>query len=458
MGKKQEDVMAHERKNFIYGDGELVAGCVKNGIPEKIANEIFDEMTDFAKYAFNKSHAAAYAMIAYQTAWLKTHYPVEFMAALMTSVMDTTNKIKEYMDSCRRMDLEVISPDINQGYGFFSASNNQIRYGLAAIKNVGKNMIASMVKERETNGRFHSLTDFYTRMESKDTNKRGIESLISAGAFDSLGGKRSQYLAVYKQIGDGITHARKRNIEGQIDLFAFGDEKEEVQNQDNLPQMDEHPSKVLLTLEKEVLGIYLSGHPLAEYENKLKAHVNATSKDFRLPDDSEEPRGVVDGKMASVGGVIVAKRVLTTKNNNLMAFVTLEDMLGTMEIIVFPNIYERSSQYFEEDRILLLKGRVTLKEEEDAKLICEQVQDIEEFGQSITLRLSEGQRTKEIRNKLLYIFGQYKGNATVIVESTETGECKPFPSKYNVQVNGRIIHDLGLLLGSECVVVPNSHE
>ena len=246
--------------------------------------------------AFNKSHAAAYAVIAYQTAWLKTHYPVEFMAALMTSVMDNTNKIKEYMDSCKRMGLDVISPDINEGYGFFSASNNQIRYGLAAIKNVGKKMIASMVAEREANGEFHSLTDFYTRMESKDTNKRGVESLISAGAFDSLGGKRSQYLAVYQQIADGINHSRKRNIEGQINLFAFGEEEEEVKNEDVLPAMEEHPSKLLLTLEKEVLGIYLSGHPLAAYEEKLKAYINATSKDFRLPEDIEETRSLVDGK------------------------------------------------------------------------------------------------------------------------------------------------------------------
>ena len=457
MGKKQEDVMAKERKNFIYGDGDQIPGCISKGVPEDVANKIFDEMTDFAKYAFNKSHAAAYAVIAYQTAWLKTHYPVEFMAALMTSVMDSTNKIKEYMDSCKRMGLEVISPDINQGYGFFSASDNKIRYGLAAIKNVGKNMIGAMVKEREANGEFNSLTDFYTRMESKDTNKRGIESLISAGAFDSLGGKRSQYLAVYQQISDGITHARKRNIEGQINLFAFGDEEEEPQNQDNLPEMEEHSPKVLLTLEKEVLGIYLSGHPLAEYEDQLKAHVSATSKDFRLPEDTEETRNLVDGEMVRIGGIVVGKRVLTTRNNKLMAFVTLEDMLGTMEIIVFPNIYENNAQHFEEDCILLMRGRVTLKEEEDAKLICEEVVGVEEFGQSITLKLSEEQRTKEIRNKLLYIFRQYKGNATVIVESVETGECKSFPSRYNVEINGRIIHDLGLLLGKECVVVPNKH-
>ncbi|HHX59306.1 MAG TPA: DNA polymerase III subunit alpha [Epulopiscium sp.] len=455
MSKKKEDIMEKERKIFIHG-GDGIRGCVKNGIPAEVANKIFDEMTDFAKYAFNKSHAAAYAVIAYQTAWLKTHYPVEFMAALMTSIMGNTDKIKEYMDSCKRMGLEVISPDINEGYGFFSTSDNKIRYGLAAIKNVGVKMINAMVEEREANGAYNSLTDFYTRMESKDTSKRAIESLISAGAFDSLGGKRNQYHAVYKQIADGITHSRKKNIEGQINIFSFGAEEDEVKNEDVLPDMEEYPQKVLLTLEKEILGIYLSGHPLAEYAEKLRTQTSANSKDFRLPEDIEEERPLKDGQMAKIGGIIVQKKIVTTRNNKTMAFVTLEDVLGTIEVIVFPNIYEKGAHYFDEDNIVLIEGRITLKEEEDAKIICEKVIGMEEFGQSIILKLSEEKRTKDIRNKLLYIFGNYKGNATVIVESLETGELKPFPSRYNVQINGRIIHDLSLLLGKECVVVPKS--
>lgn len=455
MGKKEEEVMAKERQIFINGDDEI-EGCIKKGIPVDVANKIFDEMTDFAKYAFNKSHAAAYAAIAYETAWLKTHYPVEFMAALMTSVMGNTDKIKEYIDSCKRMGIEVISPDINEGYGFFSTSDNKIRYGLAAIKNVGHKMIAAMVEEREANGPYSSLTDFYTRMASRDTSKRAIESLISAGAFDSLGGNRNQYHAVYKQIGDGITLSRKKNIEGQINLFAFGAEEEEVKNEDVLPDMEEYPSKVLLTLEKEILGIYLSGHPLAEYEEKIRSHTSATSKDFRLPDDIEEERPLKDGQRAKVGGIIVQKKIITTRNNKTMAFVTLEDVLGTIEVIVFPNIYEKGSHYFDEDSIVLIDGKVTLKEEEDAKIICEKVVGMEEFGQSIILKLSEEQRTKDIRSKLLYIFGNYQGNASVIVESVETGDQKAFPSRYNVQINGRIIHDLSLLLGKECVVVPKS--
>ena len=457
MGKKEEEVMEKERKIFIYGDGEI-PGCVKNGIPAEIANAIFDEMTDFAKYAFNKSHAAAYAVIAYETAWLKTHYPVEFMAALMTSVMGNTDKIKEYMDSCKRMGLDVISPDINEGYGFFSTSHNKIRYGLAAIKNVGKKMISTMVEERETNGNFNSITDFYTRMASRDTSKRAVESLISAGAFDSLGGARSQYHGVYKQIADGITHGRKRNIEGQINIFSFGDEEEDIKNEDILPEIEEYSSKIMLTLEKEVLGIYLSGHPLAEYEEQIRLQTSADSRDFRVPDDVDQARAVFDGQRAKIGGIVVLKKVITTRNNKTMAFVTLEDMLGTIEVIVFPNIYEKAAHYFEEDSIVLIEGRITLKEEEDAKIICEKVMGIEEFGKSITLKLSEDKRTKDIRNKLLYIFGNYPGHATVIVESTETGECKAFPSRYNVRINGKIIHDLGLLLGPECVVVPNSKD
>lgn len=455
MGKKEEEVMEKERKIFINGDHEI-EGCVKRGIPVDVANTIFDEMTDFAKYAFNKSHAAAYAAIAYETAWLKTHYPVEFMAALMTSIMGNTDKIKEYIDSCKRMGIDVISPDINEGYGFFSTSNNKIRYGLAAIKNVGVKMIAAMVKEREANGPYNSLTDFYTRMESRDTSKRAIESLISAGAFDSLGGNRNQYHAVYKQIADGITLSRKKNIDGQINLFAFGAEEEEIKNEDVLPDMAEYTSKILLTLEKEILGIYLSGHPLAEYEEKIRTHTSATSKDFRLPDDIDEERPLKDGQRAKIGGIIVQKKVITTRNNKTMAFVTLEDVLGTIEVIVFPNIYEKGAHYFDEDRIVLIDGKVTLKEEEDAKMICEKVVGMEEFGQTVILRLSQEQRTKDVRRKLLYIFGNYKGNATVVVESLETGEQKPFPSRYNVQINGGIIHDLSLLLGKECVVVPKS--
>ena len=454
MGKKEEKVMEKERKIFINGDGEI-PGCIKNGIPEDVANKIFDEMVDFAKYAFNKSHAAAYAAIAYETAWLKTHYPVEFMAALMTSVMDNTDKIKEYIDSCKRMGIEVISPDINEGYGFFSTSDNKIRYGLAAIKNVGKKMISAMVHERETNGLYNSLTDFYTRMESRDTSKRAIESLISAGAFDSLGGRRNQYHLVYKQIGDGINLSRKKNIEGQINLFSFGDE-EEVKNEDILPDTEEYPKKVMLELEKEVLGIYLSGHPLAEFEGQIRRLASVNSKDFRLPEDTEEERPILDGQIVKIGGIIVQKRVITTRNNKTMAFVTLEDVLGTIEVIVFPNIYERGSHYFEEDSIVMIEGRVTLKEEEDAKLICEKVMGVEEFGQAIILKLPEHKRTKDIRDKLLYIFGKHKGNASVIVESIETGEQKPFPSRYNVNIGENIIHDLSLLLGKECVVVPKS--
>lgn len=453
MGKKKEDVMQMERKNFIYGDGDEIPGCINNGIPVEIANQIFDEMTDFAKYAFNKSHAAAYAVVAYQTAWLKTHYPVEFMAALMTSVMDSTNKIKEYIECCKRMGIQLVSPNINQGYSYFSAKDNQIMYGLAAIKNVGKNMISSIVSERETGGEFSSLTDFYTRIESKDTNKRSIESLICAGAFDSLGGKRSQYMAVYKQIADGIAQTKKKMIEGQINLFAIGDTEEEVKAEDVLPDIEEHSSKVLLALEKEVLGIYLSGHPLAEFEDKLKRNISATSKDFRLPEDIEERRTLVDGQIVKIGGIVTDSKVLTTRNNKIMAFVNIEDMYGTLEAIVFPNIYEQSSSYFQEDRILLIQGRVTLREEEDAKLICEKVMDIEETNQYICLKLPEEKRTKEIRNQLLHIFQKYKGNANVVVESIESGECKSFPSRYNVQINDNIIHELTLLLGKECIVV-----
>ncbi|MGL4790482.1 MAG: DNA polymerase III subunit alpha, partial [Anaerotignaceae bacterium] len=266
MSKKKASVMEEERKNFVFGVGEEVVGCVRNGIAQSEAEKIFDEMTDFAKYAFNKSHAACYAVVGYQTAWLKTYYPVEFMAALMTSVMDNFAKVSEYIEECKKMGVEVLPPDINQGFPSFSVVEGKIRFGLAAIKSVGKATINAIVKERDESGKFKSLTDFLKRMEQKELNKRAIESFIKAGAFDSLGGKRSQYMAIYKGVLDGITSSRKNNIEGQLDLFSFNMGEEEQPNiSDNLPNIDEFPQKEKLAMEKEVLSIYVSGHPLAEH-------------------------------------------------------------------------------------------------------------------------------------------------------------------------------------------------
>ena len=304
MSKKKASVMAEERKNFVYGDGKDVPGCVKNGIPAEAAEKIFDEMTDFAKYAFNKSHAACYAVVGYQTAWLKAHYPVEFMAALMTSVMDNAAKVSGYVEECKKMGIQLLPPDINEGYRQFSVSDGKIRFALAAIKNVGKGAVDALVAEREKNGPFTSMTDFCNRMESGEWNKRGIESLIKGGAMDSLGGFRSQYMVIYKSILDGIGQARKNNIEGQLNLFDMDGGDESFQQQDELPPIQEYPLREKLAMEKEVLGIYVSGHPLAEYEEQLRRKISHSSLDFLPVEEGEDRLQVEEETKVIVGGMV----------------------------------------------------------------------------------------------------------------------------------------------------------
>ena len=463
MGKKKVDVMQKEREIFLHGDGESVPGCVANGIPEAIANTIFDEMVDFAKYAFNKSHAAAYAVVAYQTAYLKTYYKVEFMAALMTSVMENTSKITGYMETCKKMNIEVLPPDINKGYAYFDAKDNQIIFGLAAIKNVGKNVVDHIVEERDANGDFKSLTNFYNRMDSKDTNKRSIESLILAGAFDSLGGKRSQYLSVYKQIADGISHHRKNNISGQMDLFTLGG-NETVEDKDHLPDIAEFDSKELLAHEKDVLGIYLSGHPLDKVRETLERYISITSAELVIADEEEnsekEEKTIQDGQSVVVGGMIAEKKVIFTKSNKKMAFLTLEDTRGAMEVVIFPNLYEQLIR-FNEESVLVIKGRISIKEETNVVILAEELTTLNNLlspgmdEAHVLLKLDESLRTAEIRNQLLQIFQSYRGQTRIIVENREDGSRKAFPSKYNVQVCDGFVEKITNLLGRDCVIITN---
>lgn len=472
MSKKKADVMNKEREIFLHGDGEEIKGCIKNGIDEATANQIFDDMMDFAKYAFNKSHAAAYAVVAYQTAYLKTYYKVEFMAALMTSVMENTSKITGYMETCKKMNIKVLPPDINQGFSYFDAHDNEIIFGLAAIKNVGKNVVERIVEEREKGGKFKSLTEFYNRMESKDTNKRSIESLILSGAFDLLGGKRSQYMAVYKQIADSINHTRKNNIVGQIDLFGM-DTSEKIVDEDHLPNIPEFDTKELLAYEKEVLGIYLSGHPLDKVRGELEEIITTTSNQLdlsqgQLEDSSEGAEGVQedtevvieDGKRVVVGGILVDKKVIFTKNNNKMAFITLEDLMGTMEIVIFPNIYEKFADYNEES-IFLISGRVSIKEETHVVILAEKIITLDEYRamkeskKTVVMSLDETLRTPEIRNKLLEIFKVHPGGSPVVVKNASTGEVKKFPSKYNVHISPILVEKLINLLGEGSVTIMN---
>ena len=330
MSKKKGDVMQKERQIFVYGDEENgVPGCIKNGIDEKTANKIYDEMIDFAKYAFNKSHAAAYAVVSYQTAYLKYYYPVEYMAALMTSVIENPSKVAEYIYACRQMNIQILSPDINRGIGNFSVDGNNIRYGLTAIKSIGRPVIASIIEDRDEFGPFKNLEDFISRMSVKDgLNKRAIEHLIKSGALDCLGGTRKQFMSIYVQIVDHVNQEKKYAMTGQMTLFDMVGEEEKEQFEIKLPDVGEYSKENLLAFEKEVLGVYLSGHPLQEYEDKWRKSISATTLDFQ-PDEETGRAKVHDGTREIVGGMITAKTIKHTKTNQMMAFLSLEDLVGT---------------------------------------------------------------------------------------------------------------------------------
>ena len=373
MSKKKGDVMQKERQNFVYGNpDEGVPGCIANGIDEKTANKIYDEMIDFAKYAFNKSHAAAYAVVSYQTAWLKYYYPVEFMAALMTSVIDNPGKVSEYIYSCRQMGIKILPPDINKGEGSFSVDSGNIRYGLAAIKSIGKPVIESIIKERKNGGPFSNLKDFIERLSGKEVNKRTIESFIKSGAFDSLGGTRKQFMVVYVQILDQVNRERKYSMTGQLSLFDIVSDDQKSEFDIPLPDVGEYEKETKLAFEKEVLGVYLSGHPLEDYEEKWRKNISRTTLDFQLDDETGRTK-VHDGAKEIVGGMITNKTIKYTKTNKVMAFITLEDLVGSVEVVIFPRDFEKNQIYLNEEAKVFIKGRVSEEDDAASKLICEQV-------------------------------------------------------------------------------------
>ena len=379
MSKKQADVMAHERQNFVYGiPSQKVPGCVANGIPETAANKIFDAMTAFAAYAFNKSHGAAYSYITYQTAWLRYYYPVEFMAALMTSVIDNSDKVAVYIRECKKMGIKLLPPDVNEGYAAFSVAGSSIRFGLSSIRNVGRGIVNALVAEREKNGKFKGLTDFIRRMSGSDINKRCMESLIRAGAFDSMGGKRSQYVAVYANIMDGQAHTKKSTLSGQLSLFDMEESPVEEDTADILPDISEFPKRLLLFDEKELMGMYVSGHPLAEYEEGLARYSDLTSLDFadddiNEPDENTEAK-IKDGQSVKYGGMVTAKSVKYTKaDNKPFCFLTVEDMYGAVEIIVFSKMYEKFGPRLQTDQVIVVQGKVSFREDEATKITAQDI-------------------------------------------------------------------------------------
>ena len=372
MSKKKAAVMAKERQNFVYGNAEEgVKGCIANGIDEKTANQIYDDMTDFAKYAFNKSHAAAYAVVAYQTAFLKFYYPKEFMAALMTSVMDNTTKVSEYILACRNMGIPILPPDINEGYSGFSVSGNGIRYGLSAIKSVGRAVVDVIIAERENGGLFKSLDDFVSRMSNKEVNKRTLESFIKSGALDTLPGTRKQKLIVSGDLLESKAREKKTVMEGQLSFFDLAPEEEKDNFQITFPNVGEYDKQTLLAFEKETIGIYVSGHPMEEYREVWEKNVTAKTSDFVVDEDGKTV--VEDNSNVVIGGMITSKKVKTTKTNQLMAFITIEDLVGTVEVLVFPKIYEKNRPSFTEENKVFVRGRASIGDDPVGKLICEEV-------------------------------------------------------------------------------------
>ena len=389
MSKKKTKVMEEERQNFVYGNkAEGVPGCVANGIDEKVANKIYDEMIDFAKYAFNKSHAAAYAVVSYQTAYLKYYYPVEFMAALMTSVLDNSTKVSEYILTCRRMGIEILPPDINEGESGFSVSGKSIRYGLSAIKSVGRPVIEAIIEERKERGVFTTLNDFITRMSGKDVNKRSIENFIKAGALDCLEGTRKQLLMVYSSVLDSVNQEKKNSMAGQMTLFDLAPEEDKADFELKLPDVGEYPKEELLAFEKEVLGVYISGHPLEAYEEKWRKNISAVTSDFMLDEETGATK-IHDGEKVVIGGMVTAKTIKYTKTNQVMAFFTIEDLVGTVEVIIFPRDYEKYHTYLEEDAKIFVTGRANVEEEKNGKVICEKIIGFDDSKKELWLQFAE---------------------------------------------------------------------
>ena len=454
MSKKKADVMQKERQIFVYGDEENgVPGCIKNGIDEKTANKIYDEMIDFAKYAFNKSHAAAYAVVAYQTAFLKYYYPVEFMAALMTSVIENPPKVAEYIYACRHMDIKILPPDINRGVADFSVDEGCIRYGLMAIKGVGRPVIDVIVKDREEFGPFKNLEDFITRISMKDTmNKRVIESFIKAGALDCLGGTRKQFMSIYIQIVEHVSQEKKYAMTGQMTLFDLVDDDQKSDFEIKLPDVGEYAKETSLAFEKEVLGIYISGHPLEAYEETWKRNISATTADFQ-PDEETGRAKVRDGAKEIVGGMITEKTVKATKTNQMMAFLTVEDLLGTVEIVVFPRDYEKNREYLEVDQKVFVKGRVSEEEEKASKLICEKIVPFERTKKELWIQFPDKAAYMEQEPIVFGYLADSEGDDEVVIYCQQERAVKRLPRNRNIKIDPQILGRLMNHFGEQRVKV-----
>ena len=453
MSKKKQAVMEKERANFVYGNEEEgVPGCVSRGIDEKTASGIYDTMMDFAKYAFNKSHAACYAVVAYQTAYLKYYYPVEFMAALMTSVIDNPKKVAEYILVCRNMGIEILPPDINEGESGFSVSGSSIRYALTAIKSVGRPVIAAVVEEREERGPFLNLQDFVNRITDKDVNKRAVESFIKAGALDGLGGTRKQFMSVFSQVMDRTQKDRKNNMAGQLSLFDIVEEEEKEGLALKLPDVGEYLKEMKLAFEKEVLGIYVSGHPLEEYEAAWRKKISNTTADFAYDEETQGVR-VKDGAKAVIGGLIAGKTIKYTKDNKIMAFLTIEDLVGTVEVIVFPKTYEQSASFLTEDAKVFVQGRVSVEEDKDGKLICEKIVPFTELKKKVWIKFPDMEAYKAAEAGLMDTLRESEGKDGIVIYIENPKAKKELPPNQNVEADEDLVNRLQEQFGRENVTV-----
>ncbi|MDO4805562.1 MAG: DNA polymerase III subunit alpha, partial [Lachnospiraceae bacterium] len=400
MSKKKASVMEKERRNFVYGNPEEgVPGCLSNGISEQVANRLFDEMTDFANYAFNKSHAAAYAVVSFQTAYLKYYHPVEFMAALMTSVIDNPDKCAEYIVHCRDMKIDILPPSVNSGFGPFTTEGGAIRYGMYAIRSVGRGVIDMIVREREAEGPFESIRDFLERTYGKEMNKRAIENLIKAGAMDCLEGTRKQLILSYQMVLDSVAASDKEKMAGQMSIFDFMAPEEKKSYEIRLPDVGEFSREEKLAFEKEVLGVYISGHPLEDYRDIMQRMISALSTDFQADEETGEPKAA-GGTKQVIGGMITAKTIKYTRNNKVMAFITVEDLVGSVEVLVFPEPYEKYRDILNEDNKVFVEGRVSAEDDRASKLICDKITPFDAVPREMWLAFASREELRECEREL----------------------------------------------------------
>ena len=452
MSKKKDSVMKEERKNFVYGDeSKGIPGCVANGVSEQVANKIYDKMIDFAKYAFNRSHAAAYAFITYQTAYLKYYYPKEYMAALLTSVMSNTGKVSEYILSGKEMGIAILPPDVNEGEGSFTAASGGIRYGMSAIKGLGENVTDAIVRDREERGPYKSLTDLIERLAGS-INKKGLEALIKSGALDGLSGSRREKMAVYEQVLDSISHEKHSKMAGQLSLFDIAPKDDLSALEVKMPELGEFDVETKLAFEKEMLGVYLSGHPLESYQDMLKSVCNASSLDFAY-DEEEGMVNVAPGKDYILGGIASVVNIKLTRNNQRMAFITLEDLVGSVEVIVFPRDFEKYRELIEEGRKYIISGKASLEENDAAKLIAGKIIPFEEVPREVWLQFENKAELEKVEDELNKIFEGNKGNARVMLYCREERQVKRVNTVRGISYAEAVIDELKHKLGCDNVKI-----